>query len=340
MLNSQKVANNQQTELTLINIDFDHFVQQHLEQMIAYLAKGKISKFDSTLAIDDKGNLLIIKKEVKSCNTSKMYCIKYRFSPMMRYKLNDHDFATRILEVYQRYLMVRFKKNRTYIRKIFRTAENFPEDPLFTPGNYIDFCFDNLDKLTATNKSLPSEYVMALPDYFENKALISLQSFDHITFKMWAWITDIVCNLPDENATSNVLFKTLCNVFSKQFNDNNREDIKNFDYTKLLHNCNFMHIKRLKMPIPVIFDNLEDIERLSYTKIILSLQTHSDIDKLFKNILYTSRENRLFQQQVLATFLLNVFECQVGTSARKYLQSLTFHEFTLDKIKEYILNYH
>ena len=83
MLNSQKVANNQQTELTLINIDFDHFVQQHLEQVIAYLAKGRISKFDSTLAIDDKGNLLIIKKEVKSCNTSKMYCIKYRFSPMM-----------------------------------------------------------------------------------------------------------------------------------------------------------------------------------------------------------------------------------------------------------------
>lgn len=153
---------------------------------------------------------------------------------------------------------------------------------------------------------------MALPDYFENKALISLQSFDHITFKMWAWITDIVCNLPDENATSNILFKTLCNVFSKQFNDNNREDIKNFDYTKLLHNCNFMHIKRLKMPIPVIFDNLEDIERLSYTKIILSLQTHSDIDKLFKNILYTSQENRLFQQQVLATFLLKIFECQVA----------------------------
>lgn len=134
MLNSQKIANNQQTELTLTNIDFDHFVQQHLKQMIAYLAKGKISKFDSTLAIDDKGNLLIIKKEVKSCNTSKMYCIKYRFSPMMRYKLNDHDFATRILEVYQRYLMVRFKKNRTYIRKIFRAADNFPEDPLFTPG--------------------------------------------------------------------------------------------------------------------------------------------------------------------------------------------------------------
>lgn len=337
MLDSQKVANNQQTGLALINIDFEHFVQQHLEQMIAYLAKGKINKFDSTLAIDSKGNLLIIEKGI-SYDTSNMYCIKYRFSPMMRYKLNDHDFATKILEVYQRYLMVRFKRNRTYARRIFGAAKNFPEDPLFTPNDYIDFCFDNLDRLTATNIFLPSEYVMASPDYFESKALINLQSFDHITFKMWTWITDTACKLSDDTATSKILFETLCNLFSDEFNDNNREDTTSFDYTKFLHNCNFMHIKQLKLPIPVIFDNLEGVESLSHTKIILSLQTRSDIDKLFKYILYISRDDRLYEQQVLATFLLNVFECQ--TSAKRYLQSLTFHEFVLDKIQEYILNYH
>lgn len=340
MLDSQKIANKHHSKLALIDIDFDHFVKQHLEQMTTYLAKGKINKFDSTLAIDSKGNLLIIKKAAYH-DTSYMYCIKHRFSPMMRYKLNDHDFATRILEVYQRYLMARFKRNRRYVNHIFVAAEDFPDDPMFTQKNYIDYCFDNLDKLTIGNEVLPNEYAINYyPDYFISKALVSLQSYDHITFKMWKWIASSICHLAQNTPGSIILFKQLCNIFNNQFGDNNSSDIYNFDYTSFIHNCDFMNIKRLKLPISVIFDNLNEVEFLNHTKIILNLQTPSDVDIMFDTISDISSDNYLFEQQALATLLLNVFECRISNIAKRHLQNKKFNNLAFDKIQQYLLNYH
>lgn len=336
MLNTNSSFGKQPTKLKLINIDFDHFIEQNINHLINFLNKNKINAFDKSLAINAQGKLVIINENnTKLYDITNCYAIKTRTYAIKRNNLNNHAFARCILNTYLKWLFKIYKHNLSLIKqKAPRIGLEDDEEILFTHQNYIDYCFDNLPVFDDTDfANLSAHYVLSDEEYFLNKALISLRSYSKITYQMFIWIANKTMLIEhQQSAIYIILLKQLLAIYQQDFS---KLVLTDFKYDKFLLQCNSHKIATVTLPINVIKSCATTIERdLEYTKIMLNLQTNEDID----NWLDELSINDGYNDDLLIAFLLNHFVIHLSNQARKRLQLANCEAFTICKIRDYILN--
>lgn len=337
MLNTQSLFGKQPTKLKLINIDFDHFVEQNINYLIDFLNKNKVNAFDEDLAINAQGKLVIINEhKVGSYDITNCYAIKTRTYAIKRNNLSDYAFAKCILNTYSNWLFKIYKRNLSLIKQKTPNLEWTQDaDILFTHQNYIDYCFDNLPVFEDTDfANLSAHYVLSDEEYFLNKALISLRSYSKITYQMFTWIANSTMLIEhQQSAIYNILFKRLLTIYQQKFS---KLILTNFKYNKFLLQCNSHQVAAITLPINIIKTHATTIERdLEHTKVVFNLQTDEDVDHWLEELMSTIDGNN---DNLLIAFLLNRFVIHLSNQARRRLQLVKCEAFTICKIRDYILN--
>ena len=220
MLDTRTKAIPKINKLELLDIDYDHFVDNNLSTLVTYLKKEYLPSWREThdadtplrfvkdyLSIDINGNLSLANDN----NDELLYGFNHNINIAKR-NLSFHTWAEKILEHYVSWFKKqRAKQLRLSPAKIAEVANeyNTASPLLFTPSAYSNWVLANLDHFSANEVSLRMTYHDPL---FSKKLLVALNAIKQIKSSLLSYlIVNISYNYQDFDYT------IVCEIFRKLY---------------------------------------------------------------------------------------------------------------------------
>ena len=220
MLNTRAKTTPKANKLELLDIDYDHFVDNNLPTLASYLKKEYLPSWQEThdantplrfvkdyLSIDINGNLSLANDN----NDELLYGFNHNINIAKR-NLSFNTWAKKILEHYVSWFKKQHAKQlRLSPAKIAEVTNgyNTTSPLLFTPIAYSNWVLANLNHFSANEVSLRMVYLDPL---FSKKLLVVLDSIKQIKSSLLSYlIVNISYNYQDFDYT------IICEVFNKLY---------------------------------------------------------------------------------------------------------------------------
>lgn len=330
MLDTKAKARPKTNKLKLLDIDYDHFVDNNLPTLVTYLEKEYLPSWREThdantpprfvkdyLAINTAGNLAL----TDDGDDEPIYGFNQNINIAKR-NLSVENWAQIILEHYTIWLKKQEKKqSQLSPAKLAEIANKYnTADPLlFTAPNYNNWILTNLDHFTDDEVSLRMAY---LDLQFIDKLLIRLNSIKQIKSSL---VSYLLINISDNYHDFD--YTVVCEVIKKLYQIAlNKDD-----------NVQMIIDKRISLPQLVL--NTCEI-KTTPKRLIAPVYTINDIAKINLAVFntYGIKINfKITNKDDLQQFLRKLLKRIINTGqidALDVIDQLTTHRIKLDKYQK------